>query len=300
MGLSPYRRQRGVILFPGEICIGGRASRRPVDPGKMTGPGGALFATILFIPLGGGIQPRSRFGRGLRCRSSCAIARFALRIPSSVMAAAANRRTINTIIGSGFAAACAAGAARRSPSCRPFSSLRPLQLHRPQPGAAAPLPGRPSLGNAAPTVKDPDRVADPSTLRRWCQTLDSSRPPFSFLRARRSGLSAGGPPEQRFSCTIRCPCAGTPYSRFSPGSGPCGFRTLPPPPPSLPGKRAAFRLTSTPEAKTAPWPRIWSGSNSASRCWSILQRANWKSGRTGSRQEFVGRSPLHQETHPSF
>jgi hypothetical protein len=35
---------------------------------------------------------------------------------------------------------------------------------------------------AAPTVKDPDRVADPSTLRRWCHGLDSSRPPFSFLR----------------------------------------------------------------------------------------------------------------------
>jgi hypothetical protein len=35
---------------------------------------------------------------------------------------------------------------------------------------------------AAPTVKNPDRVADPSTLRRWCYGLDSSRPPFSLLR----------------------------------------------------------------------------------------------------------------------
>jgi hypothetical protein len=35
---------------------------------------------------------------------------------------------------------------------------------------------------AAPTVKDPDRVADPSTLRRWFRTLDSSQPPFSALR----------------------------------------------------------------------------------------------------------------------
>jgi hypothetical protein len=35
---------------------------------------------------------------------------------------------------------------------------------------------------AAPAVKDPDRVADPSTLRRWFHSLDSSRPPFSFLR----------------------------------------------------------------------------------------------------------------------
>jgi hypothetical protein len=35
---------------------------------------------------------------------------------------------------------------------------------------------------AAPVVKDPDRVADPSTLRRWFRHLDSSQPPFSFLR----------------------------------------------------------------------------------------------------------------------
>ena len=31
-----------------------------------------------------------------------------------------------------------------------------------------------------------------------------------------------------------------------------------------------------------------------------LQRHNWKPCRTGSRQEFVGLCPLHQETHPSF
>jgi hypothetical protein len=35
---------------------------------------------------------------------------------------------------------------------------------------------------AAPVVKDPQRVTDPSTLRRWFRSLDSSRPSFSFLR----------------------------------------------------------------------------------------------------------------------
>jgi hypothetical protein len=35
---------------------------------------------------------------------------------------------------------------------------------------------------AAPSVKDPDRVAAPSTLRRWFRSLDSSRPPFSSLQ----------------------------------------------------------------------------------------------------------------------
>jgi hypothetical protein len=44
--------------------------------------------------------------------------------------------------------------------------------------------------DAAPTVKDPDRVADPSTLRRWFRHLDSSRPPFSALRRTMLALSA--------------------------------------------------------------------------------------------------------------
>jgi len=35
--------------------------------------------------------------------------------------------------------------------------------------------------SAAPPLKDPDRLPDPSTLRRWCRRLDSS-PAFSFLR----------------------------------------------------------------------------------------------------------------------
>lgn len=35
---------------------------------------------------------------------------------------------------------------------------------------------------AAPVVKDPNRVADPSTLRRWFRDLDSSPTPYSFLR----------------------------------------------------------------------------------------------------------------------
>ena len=39
-----------------------------------------------------------------------------------------------------------------------------------------------SWENAAPSVKDPDRVADPSTLRRWFRSLDFSQPPLSRLR----------------------------------------------------------------------------------------------------------------------
>lgn len=40
-----------------------------------------------------------------------------------------------------------------------------------------------SWESAAPTVKDPDRIADPSTLRRWFRSLDNSQPPFGYLRS---------------------------------------------------------------------------------------------------------------------
>jgi len=44
--------------------------------------------------------------------------------------------------------------------------------------------------SAAPVVKDPDRIADPSTLRRWFRGLDSSLPPFSYLRRTMLAISA--------------------------------------------------------------------------------------------------------------
>jgi hypothetical protein len=44
--------------------------------------------------------------------------------------------------------------------------------------------------DAAPAVKDPDRVADPSTLRRWFRSLDSPQPPFSYWRQMMLALSA--------------------------------------------------------------------------------------------------------------
>ena len=48
-----------------------------------------------------------------------------------------------------------------------------------------------SLEASAPTVKDPNRVAAPSTLRRWFRSLDSSRPPFSLLRPKVLAVSQG-------------------------------------------------------------------------------------------------------------
>jgi hypothetical protein len=39
-----------------------------------------------------------------------------------------------------------------------------------------------SWEEATPTLKDPNRVPDPSTLRRWAHGLDRSQPAVSFLR----------------------------------------------------------------------------------------------------------------------
>ena len=39
-----------------------------------------------------------------------------------------------------------------------------------------------SWEEAVPTLKDPNRVPDPSTLRRWAHGLDRSQPALSFLR----------------------------------------------------------------------------------------------------------------------
>ena len=39
-----------------------------------------------------------------------------------------------------------------------------------------------SWEEAAPTLKDPNRMPDPSTLRRWARGLDRSQPAISFFR----------------------------------------------------------------------------------------------------------------------
>lgn len=39
-----------------------------------------------------------------------------------------------------------------------------------------------SWEEAMPTLRDPNRVPDPSTLRRWAHGLDRSRPAISFFR----------------------------------------------------------------------------------------------------------------------
>src|SRR6266446_65747 len=60
-------------------------------------------------------------------------------------------------------------------------TLHPLQSERSQ-ALRRYFLDHDSWESAVPHLKDPDRVPDPCTLRRWFHSLDSSRPAFSFLR----------------------------------------------------------------------------------------------------------------------
>jgi len=46
-----------------------------------------------------------------------------------------------------------------------------------------------SWEEATPALKDPNRVPDPSTLRRWAHGLDHSQPALSFLRQTLTGIT---------------------------------------------------------------------------------------------------------------
>ena len=183
-------------------------------------------------------------------------ARFASRIPSSAMGVGANKLTTNITIGSWFAAVFATAAARPSPSCRRFlrrTAITASSLAARRYGVisckavAGKLPH--PLSKIRIAWRIPPPYADgfalwilPSRLfllcagRWWPYALGWTGPSYSFI--------------------THCPCAGTLCSRFSRSSGPCGSSSKLRLPPSLPGNTAAFRLLSTQEVKTAPWPRI--------------------------------------------
>ena len=99
------------------------------------------------------------------------------------MGAAASRRTTSITTGSGFVGVAA-------PDCgKTFTFLPLLSLpytHYSLVARSQALQRRfvkhSSWEEATPTLKDPNRVPDPSTLRRWAYGLDCSQPARSFFR----------------------------------------------------------------------------------------------------------------------
>jgi len=128
-----------------------------------------------------------------------------------------------------------------------------------------------SWESAAPPLKDPDRVPAPSTLRRWCQSLDCSRPAFSFLRPALEVVGQWLIRGERLEC----------------GSLPLSWQTVFPVSASLlaaapvKGTRVSYlptifawelapRVRSLGQGERCPtWARIWNGSNSAFLCSTI-------------------------------
>jgi hypothetical protein len=99
------------------------------------------------------------------------------------MASARNKLMTNTMTGSKSGAVSAIFAARRSPFLPVFSlPYSHYSLIARSEALRRNLVENCSWEEAAPPLKDPHRVPDPSTLRRWFRNLDSAQPPFSFLR----------------------------------------------------------------------------------------------------------------------
>jgi DNA primase len=98
---------------------------------------------------------------------------------------------------------------------------------------------------------------------------------------------------------VRCRCAGIPCSLFSRGFGLCDFRNCRHPP-SLPGNIAAFLLRSTLGGENSAMVEDLERLKQRIPLLEYLQHHNWRPCRAGSRQEFIGLCPLHQETRPSF
>ena len=215
------------------------------------------------------------------------------------MAAGANRPMTNTMTGSGFAAASATGAGRRSLSCR--LSLPPTAITASSPAArrytatswkaAAGKPRR-QLSKTQIAWPIPPPCADGSGV--WI--LLGRR--FRSCAGRCMAISAWMA-EQSSSFMIRLPLRSA--HLYSLSRSVLAFAALKKTDaahhPCL-GIRPPFRLRSTQEAKAAPWPRIWSGSNSASRCWSTC------SGTTGAlscrRAPGVRRAVSFTPGDPSF
>ena len=117
-------QSKGVILFQSGFYSGGEGPALEFGswerPTSRAGPPRSRYCLSHF-PLRSTTSNRIGLMRGRK--SLCVAARFACRIPSSVMGAGANRLMMGSTIGSGFAGVFATAVAKHSPSCRRFLRL---------------------------------------------------------------------------------------------------------------------------------------------------------------------------------
>ena len=127
-------QSKGVILFQSGFYSGGEGPALEFGswerPTSRAGPPRSRYCLSHFLSRSTTSNP---IGPRRARKALCATARFACRIPSSVMGAVANRLTTSTTIGSGFAAVFATAAAKHSPFCRRF--LHPTAITASLPAA---------------------------------------------------------------------------------------------------------------------------------------------------------------------
>jgi transposase-like protein len=175
--------------------------------GKVSGPGEALIATILFIPLSA--AQYNLEADWAEAGAEIILRRCPICSQDSIVGHGRRRKQAHDEhhdwIGIRRSVCHLCG--KRFTFLPPFS---PPYAHysfiaRSQALQRYFLEGR-SWEATAPAVKDPDRVADPSTLRRWFHSLDSSQPPFSFLH--QAMLAIGAWLSKTKILVIRCPWRG--------------------------------------------------------------------------------------------
>jgi len=164
-------QSKGVILFQSGFYFGVEGPALEFGawerPTSRTGPDGH---DTVYLTFRRAVQPRIRLGRG----ADFIVRHCPICVQDSIVGHGRRRKQAHDEhhdwigIRRGLCNRCGKTFTFLPPF---FSALRPLQRHF--------LEGR-CWEDAAATVKDPDRVAHLSTLRRWFRNLDSSRP-FSAL-----------------------------------------------------------------------------------------------------------------------
>jgi hypothetical protein len=160
--------------------------------GKVNGPGEALIATILFIPLSA--AQYNLKADWAEAGADIILRRCPICLQDSIVGHGRRRKQAHDEhhdwigIRRGVCHLCGKTFTFLPPFSPPYGHYS--FIARSQALQRYFLEGR-SWEAAAPTVKDPDRVADPSTLRRWFHSLDSSQPPFFFLHQAMRAIGAG-------------------------------------------------------------------------------------------------------------
>ena len=169
--------------FPVEILAWEERLHSGPDLGKVINPGRAPITTILFIPFSG--DQFNREADWAEASAEVILRQCPICFEDSIIGHGRRRKQAHDEhhdwigIQRGLCNLCGKTFTFLPPFSPPYGHYS--FIARSQALRRYFLEGR-SWKAAAPAVKDPDRVADPSTLRRWFRSLDSSRPPFSFLR----------------------------------------------------------------------------------------------------------------------